>query len=94
MFINLLNSVLSSIAPTRAKPDYEAFAKTRASSEQVEPTPRYGTSSQTLNKQPVSVDAHFYDYLLGKCAENVVEDKLSQFVVEKIVELIHTPEHI
>ena len=99
MFIKLLNSVLSAIAPTHAKPDYEAFAKSRANdadttNNQVQNRASSRSVQQTNSQPPATVDAVFYDYLLGKCPDNQVEDKLSAFVVEKIIELIHTPEHI
>ncbi|WP_160168538.1 HDOD domain-containing protein [Catenovulum agarivorans] len=98
MFMQLLNTVLSSISPSLAQPDYEAFAKSRVDSEELDldqPKNNHAPATNTSDTtQSPNVNQAFYDYLLGRCPNNVTEDKLSQFVVEKIVELIHTPELI
>ncbi|WP_016955123.1 HDOD domain-containing protein [Catenovulum agarivorans] len=99
MFIQLLNSVLSSIYPTQAQPDYEAFAKTRATKDELQTQATNNNSymlasSDRAAEENLDVNTEFYDYLLGKCPNELTEDKLTEFVVEKIVELIHTPQKI
>lgn len=100
MFIKLLNLVLSNIVPSRAVPDYEAFAKTRQTKKDT--TTASSQTSYTLKTNTptlktadeVDLNAEFYDYLLGKCADNQNNDKLTEFVVGKIIELIHEPQQI
>ncbi|WP_440905750.1 HDOD domain-containing protein [Catenovulum sp. SX2] len=100
MFIQLLNTVLSRISPTQAQPDYEAFAKTRSTNQDTHSSATSKSfsyaaiNSQTEIEDNRNINTEFYDYLLGKCPTDISDDKLTEFVVEKIVELIHTPQQI
>ena len=71
MFMQLLNTVLSSISPKLAQPDYEIFAKKRAIEATEEKSDAdansYTFSGTKSATDEINISSEFYDYLLGKC---------------------------
>ncbi|MER2490932.1 HDOD domain-containing protein [Catenovulum sediminis] len=98
MFLKLLQTTLSAIQPKTATPDYEAFQKSRHTHSQGKSVQRHKLSQAKQKKevaeQPINekIKLAFYDFLLGQCDDNDQQDPLTDFIVDKISELLKQPE--
>lgn len=89
MFKSLVQSVFPSVASNQGlTPDYASFERTRVTTSE-DPLEE---QSKKLQPETVPKAGPFYDYLFGDSSQLTSQDPLSQFVANKINELILQPE--